>query len=186
MLNLSKIWQFLSCVILKFDGCPWKTIGHLFYATSSFVHHFVPISQYKLELQSGNTHFRSKSAIFDSMLPWNLMDDLANNRASLLCYLKICASFHNHRLIPTRVTVQKCPIWVKIIDFWSCVTWKFEGWPWKTIGHLFNATSSFVHHFTTIGAFKLELQTGNPQFGSKQAIFGPLWLLNLMDDLAKQ
>ena len=31
-----------------------KTIGHLFYATSSFVHHFVAIGEFKLELQSGN------------------------------------------------------------------------------------------------------------------------------------
>ena len=29
-----------------------KTIGHLFYANSSLVHHFVPIGEFKLELQS--------------------------------------------------------------------------------------------------------------------------------------
>ena len=34
------------------------------------------------------------------------------------------------------VTVQKRPIWVKIYDFFSRVTLKFDGWPWKTIGHL--------------------------------------------------
>ena len=31
-----------------------KTIGNLFYATLSFLHHFVAIVKYKLELQSGN------------------------------------------------------------------------------------------------------------------------------------
>ena len=31
-----------------------KTIGHLFYATSSFVQHFLAIGEFKLELQSGN------------------------------------------------------------------------------------------------------------------------------------
>ena len=31
-----------------------KTIGHLFYATLSFVQHFVAIDEFKLELQSGN------------------------------------------------------------------------------------------------------------------------------------
>ena len=31
-----------------------KTIGHLFYATLSFSHHFIAIGEYKLELQSGN------------------------------------------------------------------------------------------------------------------------------------
>ena len=29
-----------------------KTIGHLFYATSSFMHHFVAIGEFKLDLQS--------------------------------------------------------------------------------------------------------------------------------------
>ena len=29
-------------------------MGHLFYATSSFVHHFVAIGEFNLELQSGN------------------------------------------------------------------------------------------------------------------------------------
>ena len=31
-----------------------KKIGHLFYATISFLHHFVAIGEFKLELQSGN------------------------------------------------------------------------------------------------------------------------------------
>ena len=35
-----KIGDIVSCVTLIFDGRPWKTIGHLFYNTSSFVHRF--------------------------------------------------------------------------------------------------------------------------------------------------
>ena len=35
---------------------------------------------------------------------------LKNDRALLLCYFKLCASFQNHRLISTRVTVWKLPI----------------------------------------------------------------------------
>ena len=31
--------------------------GQLFYATSSFVHHFVAIGEFKLELQSGKAQF---------------------------------------------------------------------------------------------------------------------------------
>ena len=57
-------WFFLPHVNLKFHGQPWKTIGHLFYVASSFVHHFIPISEFKLELQSRNTQFGSKSMIF--------------------------------------------------------------------------------------------------------------------------
>ena len=96
-----------------------------------------------------------------------------NNRAPLLYYIKLCASFQTHWWIQTAVTVQKRSILVKIGDFLSCVTLKFVGWPWKTIGHLFYATSSFVNHFKAIGEFKLEWQSGNAQFRSKSAIFVP-------------
>ena len=41
-----------------------KTIGHLFYATSSFAQHFVPIGQFKPELQSGNAQFGSNLTTF--------------------------------------------------------------------------------------------------------------------------
>ena len=89
---------------------------------------------------------------------------LQNNRAPLLYYIKLCASFHSHQLIQSEVTVWKCPIWIKIDDFLSRVTLKCDGWPWKTIGHLFYATSSLVHHFVAIGEFRLEFQSGNAQF----------------------
>ena len=93
---------------------------------------------------------------------------LKSDRAPLLCYFKLYASFRSHRWIQAGVTVRKRPIWVKIDDFFSRVTLQFEVWPWKTIGHLFYATSSFVHHFLAIGDFKLELQSGNAQFGIRR------------------
>ena len=111
---------------------------------------------------------------------------LKNNRAPLLCCFKLSASFHSHQWIPTGVTVRKHPILVKIDDFFSRVTLKFNGWPWKTIGHLFYATSSFVQHFVPIGELKLELLSGNAQFGSKSAIFCPVWPWNMTDDFEKQ
>ena len=40
-----------------------------------------------------------------------------NNRAPLLCCFKLCASFHSHQWIQTGVRVRKCPILVKIDDF---------------------------------------------------------------------
>ena len=147
--------NFSARLTVKFDGWPCKTIGHLFYATSSFVHHFVPIGEFKLELQSGNAQFRSKSTIFWAVWPRNFMDDpqqgksegfdtcdrpsnlkldsnrqffhpcdreiwwmtLQNNRAPLLCYFKLCASFRSHWWIQTGVTVRKRPIWVKFDAF---------------------------------------------------------------------
>ena len=111
---------------------------------------------------------------------------LKNNRAPLLCYFKLYASSRSHRWIQAGVTVRKRLIWVKINDFFSCVTLQFDVWPWKTIGHLFYATSSFVHHFVGIGDFKLELQPGNAQFGSKSTIFLAVWPRNLTDDPQKQ
>ena len=94
-----------------------------------------------------------------------------NNRAPLLYYIKLCVSFQIHRWIQTEVTLRKHSIWVQIGDFLSLVTLKFDGWPRKTIEHLFFTTSSFVHHFKSIGELKLKLQSRNAQFGSKSAIF---------------
>ena len=111
---------------------------------------------------------------------------LKNNRAPLLCCFKLCASFHSHRWIQTKVTVQKCSIRVKIGDLLSLVTLKFDWWPWKTIGHLFYVASTFMHHFRAIDEFKLKLQSGNAQFGSKSTIFLAVWPWNLTDDLKKQ
>ena len=130
---LVEIGDMLSCVTLKFVGWPWKTIGHLFYATSSFVQHFVAIGEFKLKLQSRHAQFGTKLMIFLSR-----------------------------------------------------VTWKFYEWPSKTIGHLFHATSRFVHHFVHIGEFKLELQSGNAQIGSNSTIFRAVPTCNLTDDIEKQ
>ena len=155
---------------------------------------------------------------------------LKNNRAPLLYYIKLCASFQSHGWIKTEVTVQKRSIRVKMGFFVPCdleilqmtlknklcatfhshwwilngvtvpkrslrikigfflsrVSLKFDRWPWKTIGHLSYAVSSFVHHFIVIGKFKLELQSGNVQFRSKSMIFLSVWPWNLKDDIEKQ
>ena len=110
---------------LKFDRWPWKTIGHLFYATSSFVHHFVAIGEFKLELQSGNANLgqiRRFLEPFDLEIWWMT---LKNNRAPLLSNIKLCASFHHHMWIQTGVTVRKRLSWVL-----TCVTLTFDLWPW--------------------------------------------------------
>ena len=49
-----KLDDLFSRVTLKFGGCPWKVIGHLSSATSRFMHNFMIICEFKLELQSGN------------------------------------------------------------------------------------------------------------------------------------
>ena len=134
---------------------------------------------------SNLTQIGFKSSIFQTLWSWNLMDDPKNNRAPLLCYFKLFASFHSHWWIQTGVTVRKPLIWVNINAFLSHVTLKFDGWPSKIIGHLFNATSSFVQHFIAIGEFKLELESGNAQSGSNSTLFRAVWPWNLTD-LQKQ
>ena len=111
---------------------------------------------------------------------------LKNNRAPLLYHIKLCASFQSHGWIQAGITVRKHSIQVKIGNFLSRVTLKLNWWPWKTKGHLFYTTSSFVHHLEAMGECKLELQTGNAQFGSKLTIFCPVWPWNLTDDFGKQ
>ena len=121
-----KISDFLSCVTLKFDGWPWKKIGYLFYATSSFVHHIIAIDLFDQELQSKNAKFGWKSTLFCPEWPWNLMDDLKNNRASLLCYLKLCALYHSRRSIHIGVTVWKrwwalLLLWLPPANYWKMI-----------------------------------------------------------------
>ena len=108
-----------------------------------------------------------------------------NNRGPFLHYVKLCASFQSHQWIQTGVTVRKRLIWVTIGDFLFRVSFKFDRWPWRTIGHLFYATLSFLHHFIAISELKLELQSGNTQFGSKSTILITVWPSNLKDDLEK-
>ena len=69
------------------------------------------------------------------------------NMAPHLYYIKLCASFQINLWIQTRVIVRKRSILVKIGNFLFRVTLKFNGWPWKTIRHLFYPAVSFVHHF---------------------------------------
>ena len=122
------------------------------------------------------------------LVPWDLeiwLITMKNNRAPLLCCFKLCASFHSHWCIQTKVTVLKRSIRAKIKNCLSRVTLKFDGWPRKIIGYHFYATSSLVHHFVAIGELKLVLQSGNAKIGSKWILW-TVWPWNLMNGLKKQ
>ena len=135
------------------------------------VHHFKAMSEFNIELQSGNAQFGSKSAIFCPVRPWNLADDLENNRAPLLCYFKFLHHF---------VAVGEFKLELQSGNVqWFLEPCDLEIWPSKPIGHLFYATSSFVHHFAAIDEFKLELESGNAQSGSNLTIFRAVWPWNL-------
>ena len=54
--------------------------------------------------------------------------------------------------------------------FFSCVNWKFDGWPWKTTGYLCYAASCCVHNCVVICEFEMDLRSRNGWIG-----FWPLW-----------
>ena len=83
----SNCWFFGPCEI----EIRWMTSS--LYVTSSFVHDYKAITEFKLGLQSGNAQFGSKSAIFLSCV--TLKFD-GWSWAPLLCYFKRCASFRSH------------------------------------------------------------------------------------------
>ena len=144
-LNSGYNQQFLAPVTLKLYWRPRKTIGHLLYITLSFMHHLKTMGDFKLELQSEDAQLGLWLAIF---VPCDLEIRLMtsnNNRVPLLYYVKLCESFNSHHWIQTGVTVRQRSIWVKIDDFFK--------------PHFPLVTSSFVHHFSTICEFKLELQS---------------------------
>ena len=128
-----------------------------------------------------------KSSIFQPVWPWNLMDDPQKTIRHLFC---ATLSFLHHFVAIGEFKLEfqsgNAQFGSKLTIFFSRVTLKFDRWPWKTIGSLFYATSSFVHHFVAIGESKLELLSGNAQFGSKSTIFLAVWPWNLMDNLEKQ
>ena len=154
-----------------------KTIGHFFYAAASFVHHFIAICEFKLELQSGNAEFGSKS-IFCwpcDLEIWRMT--LKSNTAPLLSNIKLCASLHYHIGTQTWVTVRECKIWTNIGNFLSRITLIFDGWTWKKIGHLTLATSSFVHHLSSY-------MNSNWSYGPETASWvWPLWPWPLTSEL---
>ena len=111
--------------------------------------------------------------------PW--VDRFLNNE--IYCYPLTNKANLRDLIAATGLVISN---WIQIVNFSARVTVKFDGWPCKTIGHLFYATSSFVLHFVPIGEFKLKLQSGNAQSGSNWMIFRAVRRWNLTDDLAKQ
>ena len=123
-----------ATVVSKLAICcpvwPWnstdgidKTIGHIFYATSSFLHHFVATGEFKVELHvvwerpigSNSTFFCRVTLKFDG---WHWK----TNRASLLSNIKLYALFHHLMWIQSAVTVRKLLSWVFTSDL--------DLWPW--------------------------------------------------------
>ena len=102
-----------------------KTVGHLFYAISSFAQHFYPLvnSNWSYSLETPNL-----GQIWRFLEPCDLeiwRMTFKNNRAPLLSNIKLYVSFHHHLWIKTGVTVRKRLRWVV-----TSVTLTFDLWPW--------------------------------------------------------
>ena len=84
---------------LKFDGWPWKR----------------PI--WRVTLKTANLGQIRRFLEPSDLEIWRMT--LKNNRATLQCYFKLCASFLSHCWIQTWVTVRKHPNWVKFdLEIW--------------------------------------------------------------------
>ena len=98
---------------------------------------------------------------------------LENNRAPLLYLIKLCASFKTLGEFKLKLQSGNAQFGSKSVIF---VPSDLEIW-WMTLKNnrapLLRCFSC-VHHFIAIGEFKLELQPGNAQFGSKSMLFCPV------------
>ena len=191
-------WRYSLCLITERLLLP--TIVSFFFLAHIIINNNKSIhDNYKLcasfqihrWIQTGDTvQKRSpgwKVPIFLSPWSWKLMDDLEkqeDNPSTLhqaLCIISNPSVKSNLSYSPE--SLNSGQNWR---FFLSCVTLKIDGWPWKTIYGLSYAASSFVHHFMAIGEFKLELQSGNAQFGSTSKKKIAVWSWNLTDDLEQQ
>ena len=150
---------------LKFDGWLWKTIRNLFYTMWSFVCHFKAMGEFKLELQSGNAQFRSKSVIFFSCVTlkfdrwlWKIIGHLFYATMILWIISKPLVN-SNWSYSPETLNSGKnrqffVPCDLEIL--------------WITLENTRAPLLYYVKlcdYFKAIGEFKLELQSGYTQFG---------------------
>ena len=99
-----KFGNFLSSVTFKFDRWPWTR-------------QIWGIWKLRLAYSPETPNLGQNRWCFvpcDIEIWWMTLE---NDRASLLCFFKLCATFHSHWWIQTGVTVRKRPIWVKFDDF---------------------------------------------------------------------
>ena len=118
-------WIFcpVSCVTSKFNEWPSKTIGHLFYTMSSFVHHLKAMCEFKLELQSSMPNLGQNLYFVRCDLEiWPMT--FKNNRTPLLCYFKFCASFRHHCWIQMELQCRN-------VQFGSKSKIFLDVWPWN-------------------------------------------------------
>ena len=150
---------------------------------SSLVHHFIAISEFKLELQSGNTQYGSKWVFLSRVTlkfdrwPWKTIDQLFYATPSVMHHFVAIGQW-----IQTEVAVRKRPVWVINDDL-------LVVWPWNLTNNLkkkprapllsnIKLCASFHYHML--------IQTGvtvRKPLSWETAKLGPLWPWPLTSDL---
>ena len=160
-----------------------KTIRHLFYATSSFVHHFKSSGEFKPELQSWNTQLGSKLAFFGVFFtlkfngwPCKTKGHLFYTTPSFVFHFKAMGEFKP-------VTDQKLSIRVKISNFF--VRCDLEIWQMT----LKNNRAPLQYYIKLCVSFQSHLLIQTWVTVRKHSIWvkiSDFWSWNLMDDLENQ
>ena len=151
---------FGVAVTLKLDGWPWNTIGIIFNAQWSCLHDFITISRYWLEISSGNGPKPPKSTFFGVAVtlkfdewPWKTIRTLSSAFPSyvhdFIAIGQIKLELSSGNGAKTLKSGQNCL-------FLAHVNLIFNGWPWKSIGILFDTFPSHMHGFWIISQFKLD------------------------------
>ena len=160
--------MFLSCVTLKFQGWPW--IGHIFYATSSFVHNFVAICEFKtgVSVQKIPNLGKISFELFDLafwLLTLTFCMDISFVNDNYFW------KFHDDTMTETGKGLWRTD---RRTDGWTEPLIELLGHSWKK------------NQGKSEGFDSCDRPSNITQVGLKSSIFWPVWSWNLMDDLNKQ
>ena len=95
--------QRTSCTLVSVASSNPVLLSDLFYVTSRFVHHFIAISEFKIELQSENAQFGAKSIFLSRMTlkfdkwPWKTIRHLSYAASSFVHHSVAIGEFKSYR-----------------------------------------------------------------------------------------
>ena len=132
---------------------------------------FIAIGLCKLEIDSVNTKFGWKSAIFCPVWPWNSTDDLEKQKGTSFMLLQALC-INSKPSVNSKLQSGNAQFELKSAIF---VPGELESWRMtlKAIEHLFYASSNFMHHFIAICNSNWSNGPETPKLG--QNLFWSLW-----------
>ena len=150
------------------------------------MYHFVPIGDFKFELQSGNAQFGSNATIFWAVWPWNLTDDLQKQKGTYSMLLQALCSI-SYPLVNSNWSYSpETPNLGQIRRFLEPCDLEIWRMTFK------NNRAPILCYFKLCAAFHSHwwIQTGvtvrKRPIWVKFCDFSAVWPWNLTDDLEKQ